>query len=332
MHIEFGGIERKGYKMVNKKTVKKKSAMKKTPVKPLKGGTKQPVKKKPTLKKASKKIKLSNHSFTVTDTTLTVSMMIDGEARLRTVMRGSVEYDEAKTALSKGNWDKVYEALFLDAKLEKAVKAFPQKFIKYKDGVLFIDGKPVPTDITDKVIQYTRENLPYMPLVRFWRLIQQNTSFQAVNGLFRFLLTGNFPITEDGHFIAYKGVADDFKDWHTRTMDNTPGAVVEITRNQCDEDPNNACSSGLHVASYTYATTHYGNGHIVEVKVNPMDVVAVPFDHASHKLRCCKYVVLATTKVERKEILATNVPVSEVTWNDGPEPGDSEDDADCDQW
>jgi hypothetical protein len=56
-----------------------------------------------------------------------------------------------------------------------------------------------------------------------------------VTELYGFLEKGNLPITNDGHFLAYKKVRKDYKDCHSGTMDNSIGQVVEMERNQVDD-------------------------------------------------------------------------------------------------
>jgi hypothetical protein len=77
----------------------------------------------------------------------------------------------------------------------------------------------------------------------------ENPSYRAVNELYGFLEKNRLPITPDGHFLAYKKVRDDYKDIHSGTMDNSVGKIVEMERNQVNDDKNQTCSSGLHFCS-----------------------------------------------------------------------------------
>jgi hypothetical protein len=58
------------------------------------------------------------------------------------------------------------------------------------------------------------------------------------------------------------------------------------------DDPENACSHGLHAGTIEYVKC-FGevNDKIIIVKINPKDVVSVP-SHETTKLRCCKYEVV----------------------------------------
>lgn len=64
-----------------------------------------------------------------------------------------------------------------------------------------------------------------------------------------------------------------------------------MRREDVDPDRNKCCSRGLHVASWEYAATYMGEV-LIEVQVNPKDVVAVPLDYNFGKMRTCRYRVV----------------------------------------
>ena len=88
-----------------------------------------------------------------------------------------------------------------------------------------------------------------------------------------------------------------------------------MDRNEVDDNPDNTCSSGLHVAAYNYAKS-FSSGHLVEVEINPEDVVAVPNDYDGEKMRVCKFKVVKICESKLEEEL----------YDDGDEYGDDEDD------
>jgi hypothetical protein len=110
------------------------------------------------------------------------------------------------------------------------------------------------------------------------------------------LTVNNLPITRDGYFLAWRLVKEDYWDIHTgTTFKNDPGAVLEMDRSSCDPDPDRTCSSGIHVAAFSYLGNYGFNGggnRCMLVKVNPADVVAVPSDYANAKLRTSRIEVL----------------------------------------
>lgn len=159
-------------------------------------------------------------------------------------------------------------------------------------GSLIYDGEiPLPEGLSKKIIYFRDEGLPFQPLVYFWERLKKNPSFNARAQLFKFLEHNGHPFTSEGRFIAYRGVRDDFKDKHSGTFDNSPGQVCEMPREQVDDNPNNTCSAGLHVACYDYAKNFAST--LVEVEVDPADVVAVPTDYNGTKMRTCRFKVLS---------------------------------------
>jgi hypothetical protein len=127
------------------------------------------------------------------------------------------------------------------------------------------------------------------PLERFWDNLSKNPSKESRDELFLFLEHNHVPLTEDGHFIAYKGVNNDYTDRHSGEYDNSPGKKVSMKRSDVDNDRSITCSRGLHVASFHYAKHEYGGDRLIMIKVNPKDVVSVPNDYNNQKMRCCEY-------------------------------------------
>jgi hypothetical protein len=74
-----------------------------------------------------------------------------------------------------------------------------------------------------------------------------------------------------------------------------------MDRGKVDADRERTCSAGLHVAAWNYAESFYFNGHLLEVEVNPRDVVAVPTDYNNEKMRTCEYKVVRVAGKPRTE-------------------------------
>lgn len=227
-----------------------------------------------------------------TDNNITVNF----SGKTKTFHSGTTEYDQILLAIKENRKQDIPNIV---STAEKIVTYTKGEF-QVRSGIIYLDEQPVPTRLSTKILKFKDSGLPYTPLVNFARKVQKNPSYRAVNALFDFLETNNHPITDDGNFIAYKYVNTQYRDSHTNTMDNSIGATVTMPRNQVNEDPTQTCSHGLHVASYEYAHTTYGlgksdtgDGHVIELEVDPSDVVAVPIDYNNGKMRVCRYVVVA---------------------------------------
>lgn len=179
--------------------------------------------------------------------------------------------------------------------VEGVERYFEEQGLDIEDGVLNIEGEQMPTELSKRIVSYKDNSLPFDSLIKFWDNLKQNPSFNSRKQLFKFLENKGHSITEDGCFIGYRGVTEDFKDRHTKTFNNAPGAVCSIPRASVDDNPDNTCSHGLHVGGYEYAKDFGKSGKLVIVKVNPKDVVAVPNDYNGQKMRVCRFEVIRET-------------------------------------
>jgi hypothetical protein len=166
--------------------------------------------------------------------------------------------------------------------------------VKYVNGRVFLDDKELNNIIVDRIREFARFDLPFNHLLLFIENLSKNPSYRAQQELFKFLENKNLPITEDGCFLAYKAVNQNWRDIYSDTIDNTIGNTISIERNLVDDNCNHACSAGLHCGAIPYVTSYGGdNSIIIIVKVNPADVVSVPLDSNCQKIRVCKYVCFA---------------------------------------
>ena len=163
---------------------------------------------------------------------------------------------------------------------------------------IFYKDKELPVDITEVLINFYNlysnydEEESFNALQKFAFNLLENPNYENISDLYSFLQKGNLPITDDGHFLAYKVVNSKFMDKHTGTMDNSIGKIVYMDRKKCDLDRNSACSTGLHFCSRSYINGFYSTGDkIIELKINPKDVTSIPIDYNQTKGRCCLYKV-----------------------------------------
>jgi hypothetical protein len=80
------------------------------------------------------------------------------------------------------------------------------------------------------------------------------------------------------------------------------GVPVRQARKECDSNPGQDCSNGLHVGATKYVE-NFGNGDspILVCYVNPAHVVAVPdYDHS--KMRVCEYFPFAVATYNNSKI------------------------------
>lgn len=178
---------------------------------------------------------------------------------------------------------------------------------------------PVAPYVAERMYEFMTEGLPYDPLRNFWINCMENTKPESVVDLYRFLEVNNCPITPDGLFLAYKGVKGDVNnpeswvDAHSGKFSNSPGTLVKMKREDCDDNNKNTCSAGLHVGSHNYAKNFAPI--LLEVAVHPKNVVAVPHDYNSAKMRTCEYLVLGLADHKKEGLYFqanSKAPVKEV--------------------
>ncbi len=189
------------------------------------------------------------------------------------------------------------------------------------DGTVMIDGVSLPDALSKRLIAFADNGLPMESLLAFWDNLKQNPSERSREQLYSFLEHNGIPLTDDGCFVAYKRVDENYMDTYTHTIRNKPGDVVKMDRSKVNDDPNQTCSYGLHVAAYKYAHDFYPNGILMEVKVNPRDVVSVPVDYNNEKMRVCEYTVICECEKERAELLYNH---NDPEWDDQTDTEDND--------
>jgi hypothetical protein len=193
-------------------------------------------------------------------------------------------------SIKNKDWDNL-PTLF-DVKM--AISQFTQGMVEIVDNQLYYNNALLNNVLTERILEMFRNGFDVAPMSLFLQNLMLNPSRTSVEELYLFLEATTLPITEDGHFLAYKKVRDDFRDIYTGKFDNSPGQVVREERNKVDDQRDNTCSNGLHFCSLSYLR-HYGtasSNRVVIVKINPKDVVSIPSDYNNAKGRCCEYTVV----------------------------------------
>lgn len=223
-------------------------------------------------------------SFVMTENNLVLTIGQD----IYSVGKDHLNYDKILDKIYQGDFENINQ--YVDARKE-IIESGKIKIDEH--GAVTFNGHPLQGPIADKFNQLVIMKRDISPLAKFMENLDKNPSERSKKELYGFLINKGFPLTEDGCFIAYKAIRDDWRDIHSGTFDNRVGAVHEMPRSNVDIDSNNACSTGFHVGTFEYAQYFGGNGsRMVLCKVNPTDAVAVPADHNQQKLRVCRYQVM----------------------------------------
>tara|TARA_B100000780_G_scaffold219754_1_gene158825 strand:- start:4719 stop:5480 length:762 start_codon:yes stop_codon:yes gene_type:complete len=243
---------------------------------------------------------ITDHSVTIFDSLKPV-----------TVTDSHHMFEDIKELVSMGNYD---EALNLIDNRRTAKKAITNTDFELVGDCLYLDDYRIPDNMASRIFDLTGSYNSVKPLEKFFRNLLSNPSYRAVQELYGFLELSKLPITDDGHFVAYKAVNYDYRDCYTGTMDNSIGAQPTMPRNLVDEDKNRTCSAGLHFAGYEYARGFVpSEGHLMAVRINPKDVVAIPSDYNNMKGRASTYTIV--NEIEGMHDTLTDTPLYKGDFN-----------------
>ena len=225
-----------------------------------------------------------------------LTLMINGETH--TVNDQHPNYSKIREAVRNKDYT-VVESLI---NIGRSITNFSMGRIRVENGCVYYGNMEVKNALVDRILDMINEGFDANPMVRFLENLMQNPSKRAVDELYLFLEQTSLPITEDGHFLAYKKVNDEYRDFYTGKMDNSVGQILEMPRNQVDDERDRTCSYGLHFCSLSYLPHYYGDqGHVMIVKINPADVVSIPSDYNNAKGRTCRYEVIGEHHSENME-------------------------------
>lgn len=179
--------------------------------------------------------------------------------------------------------------------------------VSVSGDVVYFDGDAMDNALSRHLLRMIADGEDFDPIVRFMERLADNPSTVSRVSLWTWLNANDFTITRDGKIVGYKGVRDNLQSIsrgvedvfvngavHVGHIPNNIGATIGMDRDLIDESRTTACSRGLHVGTWDYASG-FGST-VLTVVVDPANVVAVPSDSGGQKMRVCEYeVVNATT-------------------------------------
>lgn len=214
----------------------------------------------------------------------------------------------------------LYDLMSPVAKVRKHIESsyYLSDNMSIEDGVIKFGEHELESALSSHMLSLLDEdNTPkdetlWKSYVKFLDNLHQNVNEDIRSQLFKWIeyenAAGNgFGITEDGCIVGYKGCQGtvllpesvhsgraivDGVEMQGR-IPNKIGSVVTMPRSSVQYDPEVGCSTGLHVGTRDYAISWAPV--LLLVKVNPRDVVSVPYECSSQKMRVCEYTVLKIT-------------------------------------
>lgn len=215
-----------------------------------------------------------------------------------------IAYAKIIEALKAQDWDELADLV----EPKKAIVDFGNGYVSIDGDKVLWKGSVFHNALATRMIEMYQDGFPIDPMVRFMENLMDNPSKRSVDQVYGFLEKNSLPITEDGYFLAYKRVREDYKDIHSGTISNRIGEVVEMDRNLVDDNPDSHCSTGLHFCSESYLGS-FGSSHqpVMILKINPADVVSIPTDYNGAKGRCMRYEVVGQVNGNPADAFASAV-------------------------
>jgi hypothetical protein len=209
--------------------------------------------------------------------------------------------------------------------------------ITTRNGRLYFDGDELDNSLTQKILAMLEQgDENWGAFVAFMDKLYLNPNPNARDAFYTWLSSRPFGLTPEGDVIGYKGVEEfeppaggesaltppqvnaEYQSWTNgpaivdgeeydegdgEGVPQSIGSTVEKPRSEVDTSQSNECSDGLHVGTYSFASSgHYGST-VLKVIVNPRDGVGVPAGvYSSQKFRCCRYVVDSIATADRVEV------------------------------
>jgi hypothetical protein len=221
--------------------------------------------------------------------------------------------------------------------------------VSVANGRVYFDGVEIHGAITGHILRSLEANLDdYYPYVNFLENVMQNPNEHSREQLGDWLDADEFTIDDEGYIRGYKGVAKNsdgqwvsihsgraYVNGEVRNgrIPNEIGNVITMPRDEVEFDPAVGCHTGLHVGTYGYAEG-FANGGLLEVRVNPRDVVSVPTDCSAQKMRVCRYEVVDTIEAPHTVTVLRDYDEEdgEFGWGDGEYDGDEDECEDCGEY
>lgn len=215
---------------------------------------------------------------------------------------------------------KLLKAMSPKERVAEAIKDsfYLSKELEISNGSIYFSGERLEDTLANHILSLLdSDNIPkdeklWRSYILFLDNLHQNVNKDIRQQLFRWMdyeeKAGHpFAITEDGCLVGYKGckgtvlnptssftgVALVNGEEIKGHIPNKVGSVISMPRSAVQYDPNIGCSTGLHVGTRDYAVNWAPV--LLLVKVNPRDVVSVPYECDSQKMRVCEYTVLEVT-------------------------------------
>jgi hypothetical protein len=230
------------------------------------------------------------YDYTVTKEAITIFCNEDS----RVVTKGYPKFKTIREKLISSDFDdqalqETFELLSLPTFIEKFSEG--NITVSHEEGKIYYGSFEIKNSLVVHMFDIISRGEDVMPMVRFLDMLMDNPKADIVEELYGFMQHNGIEISEDGFILGFKGVKSNYNDVWTNTISNAIGQKPCMPRSQVVYDPKQGCGAGLHAGSLKYAKG-WSEGHVMKLKINPRDVVSVPYDCDAQKMRTCGYEVI----------------------------------------
>ena len=236
----------------------------------------------------------------------TLTVFVPGADRPLTADSTNANWDAMVKGVLSGD-DKVIDLFDIASTAARKFQRLGER-VTAANGRIFLDGDEIENALTKQIIRFLEDGEDdWEPLVKFFEKVLSNPNEHSREQLYVWLDRHNLTISEQGDMVVYKGCKRGLDGILRSTVSgpaivdgveindyvpNEIGSIIEMQRSQVVHDPSIGCSVGLHVGTANYAQGYARNGGLLEVHVNPRDVVSVPTDCNAQKVRVARYLVV----------------------------------------
>jgi len=246
--------------------------------------------------------------------TANITVIANGEVKVATdshpywneIVAGAIADDEA-----------IFDLFELTSPVARKLEPLTNR-ISVANGRVYFDGDEINNALTEQIVRFVREDVEdWLPLANFYEKVMTNLNEHSREQLFEWIEHQDLRITPEGNFTAYKGVAirpdGRYVSIHSGTafvdgqevtgqIPNAVGSVISMPRSAVQHDPSVGCHTGLHAGTWNYASD-FAHGAVLEVEIDPADVVSVPTDCNAQKLRVSKYLVRGVKEQKESSVV-----------------------------
>lgn len=170
------------------------------------------------------------------------------------------------------------------------VKTATDNKITVKNGGVYYLNTQLHNAVCNKILDFVAQGLDVNPWLKFLEKLLENPSKYIYNNLYSFMEQYKLSIDDNGDIYALKAVKHNLKSkWTDILVQYVVGQTYAEPRVLLTDDQNDSyCGPGLWFGHEKFVFDYgSGNDHVLVVKVNPKDVIAIPSLSCYQKMAAC---------------------------------------------